>query len=1324
MKKNSTKILSLLLAVLLILSSLPMTAFAADEEEKLYDYTLLYTDHDGTNHIALTWYNGSEENVVIPSEFDGAVVDTVQANFGDLKNIKSITVSEGIKTIDKLWFWSSKNVDIYLPSSVVSIGSEAIRNNKINTIHFSEGLVSIDHYAFLDTEFKNTDIKLPESLEYLNPSSFNGTNIQKIHLGSKVRFADYDYNFGDPIIDEHDKEDSDFEVFYECSSLAFITVSPDNEYLTAVDDVLYNKDMTVLYRFPSKHNSEFEKNNPVYDYAIPDSVKYLAPYSFGDANIYINKLTFNSKIKTIPKRAFKKANINEIDWGDNCNIKVIESEAFYGLTTTLSSFEISLKLPASVERICSDAFAYSDITTIDFETPSNCKVIEQGAFHRCYKVKSIFIPNSVESLGIEGQSDYGTFEDCNYNNSIVFEDGSKAKVWPYDLFESTPATKLIVGKNSSLEEINCSFKGTSISTLDFSGCPNLRYIADSAFYSSYRLSSVDLSNTKVNVIESNTFSSSPKLETVILPDSCFKINDYAFSECPSLQNINTENVAVIKSNSFSGCPVADSISRELKTTNDRFSYYETDDYAVITGCKLSGNVTIPETINGKPVTVIDDGVFSDSYIYNVNIPDTVKYIGDSAFQRSNLENLTLPDSLEYIGESAFTHNSIAGKITMPENVKYIGANAFSWNEITQITLNDGLGIIGDEAFYSNKIDSLFIPNSVYSYGKDLVRFAYEITFGSGCKNIEDYISNSDSFRRIGIINVDENNPDYSSENGILYNKDKSVLIYCPQSNPLKELYIPNTVNEICDEAFTKNQYLESVYIPNSIKVMGDYAFQNCSSLNYLEFEDGFSIDRLYFTFQDCVNLKTAIFPSDSKVDLFYGTFKNTGLTHCELPDYVDKIQYIFQETKDLKNVELPKYLNFMGSSNFYNSGIESIIIPDNIKKIQQADFSHCENLKYIDLNNVTSLSILSFAYCTSLESIDLTNVTYYEKSSRNGTFVGCDNLNKFYFNKDTEGTNILEESYNGNETLETIVVGNSIKQIQSRAFADCTNLTTALISDSVTQIADTAFENCNNLNIVCKAGSYAQSYAQEKSIPYTTFVVAPIPDQEYTGKEIEPALDVTAQSKELSLGNDYTAVYSDNINVGTAKVNVIGLGDYSIFASLVKFNIVGGENQDTGADIPELPFIDNESQGETAGNNSGLTPNVSISGNTGSSNANRNNTSDAKPQNSQQSGQNTNDVVTGNKTSPNAEQNSTANTPGNNGSESTDKKGSNSAVKNNEQSDTAQNPNTAENNNAQNDLNNDAETEQEDTQKWYEAVISAIIAFFNKIIEFFKTIFS
>lgn len=101
-----------------------------------------------------------------------------------------------------------------------------MRGNKINNIYFSEGLVSIGHYAFSGTEFKNTDIKFPESLEYLNPSAFNGTNIKKIHLGSKVRFATYDYNFGNPIIDEHDKEDSDFEVFYECSSLLLSPFHP------------------------------------------------------------------------------------------------------------------------------------------------------------------------------------------------------------------------------------------------------------------------------------------------------------------------------------------------------------------------------------------------------------------------------------------------------------------------------------------------------------------------------------------------------------------------------------------------------------------------------------------------------------------------------------------------------------------------------------------------------------------------------------------------------------------------------------------------------------------------------------------------------------------------------------------------------------------------------------------------------------------------------------------------------------------------------------------------------------------------------------------
>ena len=274
-------------------------------------------------------------------------------------------------------------------------------------------------------------------------------------------------------------------------------------------------------------------------------------------------------------------------------------------------------------------------------------------------------------------------------------------------------------------------------------------------------------------------------------------------------------------------------------------------------------------------------------------------------------------------------------------------------------------------------------------------------------------------------------------------------------------------------------------------------------------------------------------------------------------------------------------------------------------------------------------------------------------------------------------------------------------------------MTTALISDSVTQIADTAFENCNNLNIVCKAGSYVQSYAEEKSIPYTTFVVAPIPDQEYTGKEIEPALDVTAQNKTLSLGTDYTAVYTDNINVGTAKVNVIGLGDYSIFASLVKFNIIGGENQNIDTQLPDSSLPDDEANqnnnDSVANENSGGDNSTNIFG--------------SKSPNSHAADKNTNDAAANNKTSPNAEQNSIVDSSDNSNSKTTDNKDRDAVNENNSKNDTAQNTNDAENSNGQNNLNNETETEQENSQKWYEVVISAIISFFNKIVKFFKAIF-
>ena len=118
----------------------------------------------------------------------------------------------------------------------------------------------------------------------------------------------------------------------------------------------------------------------------------------------------------------------------------------------------------------------------------------------------------------------------------------------------------------------------------------------------------------------------------------------------------------------------------------------------------------------------------------------------------------------------------------------------------------------------------------------------------------------------------------------------------------------------------------------------------------------------------------------------------------------------------------------------------------------------------------------------------------------------------------------------------------------------------------VDNISDTAFENCELLTIVCMDNSPAMFYAQRNDIPYETFVIAPVSDQYYTGKPITPVLDVKQAGKQLMVDKDYSAVYSNNINVGVAMVAVAGLGDYSIFGTTVKFNIVEVNNN-----IPSTP---------------------------------------------------------------------------------------------------------------------------------------------------------
>ena len=134
-------------------------------------------------------------------------------------------------------------------------------------------------------------------------------------------------------------------------------------------------------------------------------------------------------------------------------------------------------------------------------------------------------------------------------------------------------------------------------------------------------------------------------------------------------------------------------------------YTATDVKVTITDCKTaaSGELVIPDTIEGKPVTNIGGAAFwGCASLTSITIPDSVTSIGGGAFSYSkSLTNITISDSVNTIGERAFSDCRSLTSITIPDSVTSIGRKAFSYCiKLTSITIPDSvtsirLGAFGD-----------------------------------------------------------------------------------------------------------------------------------------------------------------------------------------------------------------------------------------------------------------------------------------------------------------------------------------------------------------------------------------------------------------------------------------------------------------------------------------------------------------------------------------------------------------------------------------------------------------------------------------------------
>lgn len=526
-------------------------------------------------------------------------------------------------------------------------------------------------------------------------------------------------------------------------------------------------------------------------------------------------------------------------------------------------------------------------------------------------------------------------------------------------------------------------------------------------------------------------------------------------------------------------------------------------------CGSMESVDLPDSLEEIGQWAFSGGeyLWSDSSfkLTSIDIPAKVTSIGDSAFYNlTSLEEVSLPDSLSFIGARAFGNTpwykalvessqgeavyigtvlvdasgcegelkipdgttGIAGytasenlsltSIVIPDSVQYIGANAFEYcYNVESVTIGEGVTSIGDEAFIGcNAMKELFIPKNVSYIGSEALM----------AKVLES-------------ITVDGENRYFSSADGVLFNKDGTLLISYPTKKPgksysvpegvtelgpysiyniseLTEISLPDTLTTIRDHAFSYSNGLRSIVIPDSVTVLEGQAFYSCGALRSVHVGSGIT-SLSEDLFANCSSLTDVELSEGLESLERYAFCWCSALESITIPDSVKRIESeAFWCCLELREVDLGSGLEKIGPKCFYQCGkLDNVVLPDGLKTIGELAFFECSSLSEIVIpESVTDLAYLDYGTTYSV-----------------GVFDGC-------------------------SSLERAIILAPITKLSPYMFQNCTNLTEVVIPDTVESIGAYAFAGCSSLESVklpsslymIGNNSFKGSGLKEAIVPYNT----------------------------------------------------------------------------------------------------------------------------------------------------------------------------------------------------------------------------------------------
>ncbi len=290
-------------------------------------------------------------------------------------------------------------------------------------------------------------------------------------------------------------------------------------------------------------------------------------------------------------------------------------------------------------------------------------------------------------------------------------------------------------------------------------------------------------------------------------------------------------------------------------------------------------------------------------------------------QKQHIRFIYISDGITSIGSNAFYGLSNARSLYIPESVTSIGEGAFEkCGELKEIALPDGLLSIGNSAFREcTKLKEVTIPSSVTSIGTSCF---------AGCDKLKE-------------IKVESGNANYTSFDGVLFDKDQSVLLAYPGHNKNQTYTIPSSVTEIAEYAFDGCHNLSEITLSTSLLKIGSGAFNECDAIESITIPASvteIAQDAFMYSLESLeeinVEAENTAYTSENGV-----LFNKDKTTLLRIPDAFT--------TEDATYV-MPNSVKTIGQEAFFEcQNIEKLHIPNSVKKIEMAAFMYFDSLTYI-----------------------------------------------------------------------------------------------------------------------------------------------------------------------------------------------------------------------------------------------------------------------------------------------------------------------------------------------------------------------------------------